>query len=198
MDDDGRPGRRERKKAATRQAIADAAREMFAEHGFDSVTIKQIADRADVSLATVYAHFPQKEALVFDVDDAIREGLVAAVRDRDAGVTILQALHAWLTDRVEEYGSFQDEERAAWESMIQQAPTLQAFERAMWLQNEVALSEVITAELGLDADDLRVRLFAHFLLDSWTMIDYGEDPTLVLNAAFALLGPGWSEVEGAA
>ncbi|MFC6233518.1 TetR/AcrR family transcriptional regulator [Leucobacter soli] len=58
------------------------------------MTIKQIADRADVSLATVYAHFPQKEALVFDVDDAVREGMVAAVRDRASGVTIFQALQA--------------------------------------------------------------------------------------------------------
>ncbi len=62
-------GRRERKKAATRKAISDAATELFLERGFDEVSIREIAERADVSPTTVFAHFPSKEALVFDEDD---------------------------------------------------------------------------------------------------------------------------------
>ncbi|MFP3813624.1 TetR family transcriptional regulator, partial [Bacillus sp. SIMBA_005] len=86
---------------ATRQAIADAALEMFLERGYEAVTIKQIAERADVSLATVYAHFPQKEALVFDEDDARRESLLSAVRDRPVGTRVIDALHHWLRGLVE-------------------------------------------------------------------------------------------------
>src|ERR1041384_4232192 len=89
------PGRRERKKAATRKNISDVATMMFLERGFDNVSIREVADAADVSPTTVFAHFPQKEALVFDEDDEQRDRLLAAVRDRPAGSTISGALHAF-------------------------------------------------------------------------------------------------------
>ncbi|WP_280456240.1 helix-turn-helix domain-containing protein, partial [Nocardia brasiliensis] len=67
------PGRRERKKAANRQALADAALRLFLERGYDAVGVREIADAADVSVATLYKHFPGgKEAQVFD-QDADRE-----------------------------------------------------------------------------------------------------------------------------
>ncbi|WP_280454554.1 TetR/AcrR family transcriptional regulator, partial [Nocardia brasiliensis] len=59
------PGRRERKKAANRQALADAALRLFLERGYDAVGVREIADAADVSVATLFKHFPGgKEALV--------------------------------------------------------------------------------------------------------------------------------------
>ena len=85
-------GRRERKKAATRKVISDVATMMFLERGFDNVSIREVAEAADVSPTTVFAHFPQKEALVFDEDDEQRDRLVAAVRDRPAGSTIHRAI----------------------------------------------------------------------------------------------------------
>ena len=45
-------GRRERKKAATRKALADAALELFLDRGFDDVGVREIAEAADVSTAT--------------------------------------------------------------------------------------------------------------------------------------------------
>src|SRR6478752_5082078 len=86
-------GRRERKKAATRKNISDVATMMFLERGFDDVSIREIADAADVSPTTVFAHFPQKEALVFDEDDEQRDRLVGAVRERPSGSTINRAIH---------------------------------------------------------------------------------------------------------
>ena len=58
---------------ATRKAISDAATELFLERGFDAVTIREIAEKADVSPTTVLTHFPQKGALVFDEDEEQRE-----------------------------------------------------------------------------------------------------------------------------
>ncbi len=77
-------GRRERKKAATRRAIADAALRLFLERGYDAVGIREIADAADVSTTTLFKHFPVKEALVFDEDDDQEERLLTAVRERPA------------------------------------------------------------------------------------------------------------------
>jgi AcrR family transcriptional regulator len=188
------PGRRERKKAATRRAIADAALEMFLERGYEGVTIKQIADRADVSLATVYAHFPQKEALVFDEDDARRESLLAAVRRRDDGVRVIEALHGWLRSMVEEGRQYADQQ-AVFEAMIQSAPALVAYERAMWLRHEGALAAAIADELGADPRDPRIHLFSHFVLESWCVVDVSDDPLVVLDAMFDLLEPGWLAVE---
>lgn len=85
-------GRRERKKAQTRQALTDAAVRLFTERGFDNVGVREVAEAADVSLSTLFKHFPSKEALVFDLDTDMESALVAAVRDRASGQPVLHAL----------------------------------------------------------------------------------------------------------
>lgn len=85
-------GRRERKKAATRKAIADAALRLFLERGYDDVGIREIADAADVSTTTLFKHFPVKEALVFDEEDDVEAALLTAVRERPEGQSVPAAL----------------------------------------------------------------------------------------------------------
>jgi aspartate/methionine/tyrosine aminotransferase len=75
---------RDRKKAATRRALIDAAERLFEERGFDAVTVAEIADAANVSVKTMFVYFRSKEDLVF-ADNALIESLVAAVRNRPAG-----------------------------------------------------------------------------------------------------------------
>ena len=53
-------GLRERKKQATRQLIADTARRLFVERGFERVRIAEIARAADVSEQTVFNYFPHQ------------------------------------------------------------------------------------------------------------------------------------------
>ena len=55
---------REDKRDAQRERILDAARERFADRGFDAVTMSEIAARAGVARATVFNHFGSKHALV--------------------------------------------------------------------------------------------------------------------------------------
>ena len=89
-------GLRERKKQQTRQLIADTARELFAERGFEAVTVSDIARAADVSAQTVFNYFPTKEDLFYSRLEAFESELVAAVRDRapDESVSVgLRALH---------------------------------------------------------------------------------------------------------
>ncbi|WP_326567420.1 TetR family transcriptional regulator [Amycolatopsis rhabdoformis] len=61
---DEQTGLRERKKQRTREAISNAAIDLFFEHGFDQVSISQVADAAEVSRRTLFAYFPAKEDLV--------------------------------------------------------------------------------------------------------------------------------------
>ncbi|WP_081775896.1 TetR family transcriptional regulator [Asaia platycodi] len=64
--------RHSRRRLATRQRISNIATALFAEHGFDRVTIDAIAEAADVGRMTVFNHFARKEDLFFDREPAIR------------------------------------------------------------------------------------------------------------------------------
>ena len=57
-------GRRERKRLQTLDHLAATAFALFEQHGYDAVTMEQIAAQADVSKGTLYNHFPVKEALL--------------------------------------------------------------------------------------------------------------------------------------
>ncbi|MCC7440955.1 MAG: TetR/AcrR family transcriptional regulator [Bdellovibrionales bacterium] len=48
---------------ATRQALLKAGTELFAKHGFDGASVKEIADRAGVNVSLVSYHFGGKEGL---------------------------------------------------------------------------------------------------------------------------------------
>jgi AcrR family transcriptional regulator len=56
--------RRRRNKLAKVAAILDAARSLFAGKGFESATMEEIAERADVSKGTLYKYFPTKKTVV--------------------------------------------------------------------------------------------------------------------------------------
>src|SRR5215510_7354831 len=91
-------GLRERKKQQMRQVIADTAEALFAERGFEHVTIAEIARAADVSEKTVFNYFPAKEDLYFDQDQAMEAGLIRAVRDRRPGESVLNACRRFYTE----------------------------------------------------------------------------------------------------
>jgi AcrR family transcriptional regulator len=69
--------RREREKLAMRTKILDAARELFAEHGYDAVTMRQIAERIEYTPTAIYYHFKDKDALIRELCDADYSALAA-------------------------------------------------------------------------------------------------------------------------
>src|SRR5437773_925919 len=93
------PGLRERKKQQTHQAIAEAAQQLFAERGFDAVTVAEVARAADVSEGTVFNYFPTKEDLFYSGMQVFEAELVEAVRNRGAGESVLQAVRSFLRER---------------------------------------------------------------------------------------------------
>lgn len=82
---------RERKKRLTRAAIFGAAQRLFAERGFDDVTVAEIADTANISVKTLFSYVRSKEELVFGDGPTVLDAVVAAVRDRRIGQTPLVA-----------------------------------------------------------------------------------------------------------
>src|SRR5213595_804734 len=70
-----RAGLRERKKQRTRETIARAAHELFAERGYHATTLPDIAEAADVSTRTIFAYFPSKEDILFSDFAAMKDAL---------------------------------------------------------------------------------------------------------------------------
>ena len=193
------PGRRERKKAATRKAISNAATMLFLERGFDKVSIREIAEKADVSPTTVFAHFPQKEALVFDEDDDQRELLIAVVRDRAPGMTITKALHTYFAQELSanqvDHGN--DSVRLFLE-MVDQTPALSEYMKRMWLRHEGALAEAIADDFGLAEPGPEIRAYARFVIQIQLLLFDSAAPLTTLDAAFGILDSGWEAFEAAA
>jgi hypothetical protein len=99
------PGRREIKRQETRERIVDAATDLFAERGFDAVTVMEIARRAGVVEKTVFNHFPVKEGLVFDADPPMRAALLETVRRRPAGESVSAAAGTFVVSAVSLLGT---------------------------------------------------------------------------------------------
>jgi AcrR family transcriptional regulator len=188
------PGRRERKKAATRHALAAAARRLFLERGFDEVTVAEIADAADTAVSTLFAHFPGgKEALVLGDGDEREHALTAAVRQRPAGASVLQALRDFLATR----GPFNpdpDPQGRRIAALVIATPALRTYARALWTSCETSLANVIAEQTDSDVDDLSLRLLARYVLEIPDLAGTAPDPTAALDIAFTHLRRGWPDL----
>src|SRR5918996_4158140 len=84
-------GLRERKKQQTRELIAETARRLFGERGFERVSVAEIAREADVSEKTVFNYFATKEDLVYWRLEAFEAQLLGAISSREPGESALAA-----------------------------------------------------------------------------------------------------------
>jgi len=182
------PGRRERKKAATRKTIADTALRLFLERGYDAVGIREIAAAADVAITTLFAHFPSKEALLFDEDRKREEWLIRAVTDREPGRSIPQALRQQLHAIVRDFAR---PETAPFWQIVDSSPALREYASTMWLRHEQALAGTIAADLGLVQPSTACRAFARFVLDVYPLAREAADPAAAVDEIFDLISPGW-------
>ena len=86
------PGRRERKKLATRQALQDAALRLVADRGLEQVTVEDISEAADVATRTFFNYFSSKEeALLGDAPEKVVT-VHRLVADRPATESPLEAV----------------------------------------------------------------------------------------------------------
>src|SRR5919108_783045 len=92
-------GLRERKKQQTRELLAETARRLFTERGFERVSVAEIAREADVSEKTVFNYFPTKEDLVYWRLETFEDELLGAVRGRDRGESALAAFGRFVLAR---------------------------------------------------------------------------------------------------
>lgn len=179
-------GLRERKKRATRDAIAATARRLFAQHGYDAVTVAEIAVAADVSEKTVFNHFATKEDLVFAGGEERLAQLQAAIAQRPPGTAVLDVFRASTEAMLEAIAAGVDEtgDRLVVPRIVRDSPALQERLAAGWAREADTLVAAVAEATGADADDLVPAVVARTL--AWTLITIfratfdgllaGEDP----------------------
>jgi AcrR family transcriptional regulator len=160
-------GLRERKKQQTRQLIAETARRLFAEHGFERVTVAQIAREADVSEQTVFNYFPTKEDLVYWRLGDFEERLLATIRDREPGESALAAFRRFLLAQRGLLGRFDEDARgqlAALTRTITESPALLAREQQILAGYTASLVRLLAEETGARPDDLEASVAANAMM----------------------------------
>lgn len=204
-------GLRELKKVQTRQLIADTAWRLFADRGFEPVTVTEIAARAQVAPATVFNYFPTKEDLFFQGLDVFGERLVSAVATRQAGESALAAVRrlllgsgglvarSWAADPVAA-GRLRTLNR-----VIDGSPALQAREQQSIARYTDSLADLLAAESDAPAGDVEARVAANALvgvhrtllghvrrrvLQDEDLTDLADDLQQLATAAFDLLEDG--------
>ena len=160
-------GLRERKKQRTRELIADTARHLFAERGFERVTVAEVARAAEVSEQTVFNYFPTKEDLVFWRLGSFEEELLSAIREREPGESILAAFGRFLLAQRGLLGQADPEARehlAAVSRMIESSPALRAREQQIFAAYTDSLAALIRAERRAAPDDIEAWVAANALM----------------------------------
>ncbi|WP_064744284.1 TetR family transcriptional regulator [Actinomadura oligospora] len=152
-------GLRERKKAATRDALSRAATRLALEHGVEGVTVDAIAASAGVSARTFHNYFPGKEeAIVAPLTDRAR-ALLAGLAGRPADEPVWDSVRAVLHEVVAPPELF--EETVALMRIVKADPSLVASQLCGLGQMQAEAAAVIAARTGTDpACDLYPHLVA--------------------------------------
>jgi AcrR family transcriptional regulator len=152
------PGLRERKKQRTREAIVDAAFELFAERGFDGTTIAEIAEAADIAPRTFFSYFPSKDDVVFHDFEEKYAMFGGWLRDREPGTNAIDALRAGIAGARGEIEAGDMRQKRLHKKLIRENESLTA--HSDYLRGKFAdlLAEAVAVDLGDAPGDLRPRL----------------------------------------
>ncbi|MFI9645860.1 TetR/AcrR family transcriptional regulator [Streptomyces sp. NPDC052040] len=188
------PGRRERKKAATRQKIADTALRLFLERGYDAVGIREVATEADVAVTTLFSHFASKEALVFEQDEDFEHRLTRAVTGRAPHEPLVPALQHEIRALVRHCTG--DGAAPVWR-MIDASPALRKYEESMRLRHAETLAAAIAGDPGLPQTATAARTLARFVIDAYALAREAADPEAALDEIFQMIEAAWAAAEPA-
>ena len=162
-------GLRERKKQRTRQHIADTARRLFAERGFEAVTVMEIAREAEVAPATVFNYFPTKEDLFYSRLEEFEDALLDAIRQRPAGKSILAAFSDFLLGQhgilaLDSPDPEVTERVRTVTRIVVESPALMARERQVLDRYAQTLAALIAEEIRAKPGDVLPSVTANVLL----------------------------------
>ncbi|SCG72997.1 TetR/AcrR family transcriptional regulator [Micromonospora inositola] len=153
-------GLRERKKAATRLALHQAALRLATEQGLDRVTVEAIADAANVSRRTFSNYFSSKEEALFHGDTERLRRLLQLIREQPSDERPWTVLSRAATRLTEEAYLYADPSWLTRRRQLRGHPGLAAHQVAAYVAIERELAAEIALRLtGADAP-LRSRVLA--------------------------------------
>ncbi|QXE38818.1 TetR family transcriptional regulator [Streptomyces sp. GMY02] len=218
-DDSAVPGLRERKKRATRAALAEAAVRLAAEHGAENVTVEAISEAAGVSPRTFFNYFDSHDDAFVMIDRDAGERVRRAVREAPAGLSPLDAVREALATELVDVAERQE----IWTlraKVLQRSPQLLVRGLGAHMAEEVEMAETIAVRIGTRAPrekppatdrscetrpgtpgpDLYSRLLAavagtaaRVAIEHWCAQGPGTDFAEVLRRVFAHLAAGLPE-----
>jgi AcrR family transcriptional regulator len=192
------PGLRDRKKAATRAALADAAAELAREHGLHEVTADAIAARAGVSTRTFHNYFASKEEAVLVHFEGLIETWIDLLRHRPAGEPIMGSLEECAVGLVTDpQWSFDDISTCV--AYVEEGSGSDSRHIEVAKHSSQLLVDVIAERTGTDpATDIYPNLVYYVGLGAiksaveMSMSDSASSPERLIREAFALLRQGFA------
>jgi len=177
---------------AVRTRLSEIAIDLFTEHGFDNVTIEQIAAAAGISTRSVHRYFPAKEDMV--VGDPAAYGSVVrdAFTDRPGHEPVLSSLQAAFTLLLDRGG--QDIRGKAALCIVTSVPALRARNHEKHLLWASLLTPVVATRLSGSDADLRAQVLVQtalacfdVALTTWVAPVETRTPAELLKVAFDAL-----------
>ncbi|WP_037152924.1 TetR family transcriptional regulator [Rhizobium freirei] len=154
-----REGRRERKRRQTRERIETTALKLFLARGFDSTTIEDITEAADVSKRSFFDYFPSKEDVVAAWQDGFAGELIAAVAAQPVDAPLVDVIETAINAALR--ATISDPQHLAIAILIRDTPALRARDQLKYAKLERKLTEALHARSsGAEGERLRLSVLA--------------------------------------
>ncbi|MEU8197352.1 TetR family transcriptional regulator [Microbispora amethystogenes] len=196
-------GLRERKKQRTRDALFDAALDLFLTRGYEATTVEQIAAEVDVSSRTFFRYFASKEdvalSLTAEEQDMFLAELVTRPESEPPFTALSQSMRAMLgiLRELDEAGTSRILKARR---LIHSTPSLLAGGMRLVRENERRLVAEVARRMGVPPDDLQPQFVVSLFVGIGLLCLNGPTEDLgdmarryedLLTLAERSLQPGW-------
>ena len=201
----GRPsGLRERHKETTRQLLVDTAVDLFAERGYDQVTVEDICAVADMSSRTFFRYFHSKEDLIASPIVAMLGITSTSLRAQPAGVNAWRAITAALLETAEQVDAAR-ERLLKVSAVFRQAPESLASQARAFLEWEASIYDELAPRMSGDPRALDLRLLVglatlalRLAADAWAERDGSDSLVDILTSTLGTTAPSAALIVGGA
>ena len=190
------------KRDAVRAGLGRIAMDLFAQHGFEAVTIDEIAKEAGISARTFFRYFPAKEDIVLELGSRLQDRLLAALAQRPVHEGAVEALRrAYVAT-----STVPSQERARVlriGRVLASSPTLRSASYGRPWANGAPLVAAVAERMGAGPADPRPRIIAAAMAavattewHAWVDDGGAGDPAGRIGAALEALEGGLRALEG--
>ncbi|MCH9735052.1 MAG: mycofactocin system transcriptional regulator, partial [Actinomycetia bacterium] len=187
------------RRSTSWEHISDVAIDLFVTHGFDDVSVEEVALAAGIARRTLFRYYPSKNALPWGDFDAHLQRMRTLLADADPEAPMRDALRSALLA----FNDFDDTDRHHQRMrLILETDALQAYSMTMYAGWRDVVATFVAGRLGGKSSDLVPQTVAWTMLavalaayERW-LADASVPLAATLGNAFDMLAPGLSNLEG--